>query len=469
MRPATAAERHPALDILMHGRWDDALGRLHAASADVVSRWRLDDLMASVRDRGATAVTIEEIVEELYAVGKPNAGALALAWSRLTCDPRQPTSFWAVLPQLQFALDQADCDAEFDAEVDADLRARIKIWWRAAEGGFTTAKVSIFRLADPEAECWPDPAADLAGADMVPAFGRTSNPQTLFADLGLPTLVVMPKAKSSKLNNFHAAYKDLVDAALPLIVVRDLQRLRMAMHAEFPHAVAAVDLLVRDLREDKPFRIKPAVLVGSPGAGKSRLIRRLADLAGLSVYRYDAASSSDSQFGGTGKAWSNTEPSVPARAVAQSKTANPIVMVDEIEKAAERNFNGRLWDAMLPFLDPETAGRYRDQSLDSELELSAICYISTANDITKLPSPLRDRLRVIKVPTPTLQHLPALAASVMRDLAAQDEARAGDAPLAGDELAVIGKAWAKAGFSMRALQKIVGATLDARDQHAMRH
>jgi ATP-dependent Lon protease len=199
------------------------------------------------------------------------------------------------------------------------------------------------------------------------------------------------------------------------------------------------------------------------------MVRRLADFLRVYVYRYDAASSADSQFGGTSKAWSNTEPSVPARAVAQSKTANPTVLIDEIDKAAARNWNGRLWDALLPFLDRETAVRYRDQSLDCDLDLSMVSYVATANDATKLPSPLRDRFRIIKIPAPTLQHLPALAAHVMRDLAIEDESRQADAPLAGDELAVIAKAWSRAGFSMRALQKIVGATLEARDSHAMRH
>ena len=73
------------------------------------------------------------------------------------------------------------------------------------------------------------------------------------------------------------------------------------------------------------------------------------------------------------------------------------------------------------------------------------------------------------MPTPTLAHLPQLAGQVMRDLAIEDEARAYDAPLASDELANIGKAWERAKFSMRSLQKIVGATLEARDSHAMRH
>jgi ATP-dependent Lon protease len=284
----------------------------------------------------------------------------------------------------------------------------------------------------------------------------------------VPTLVVMPKARASKLNNFHAQYKDLVDAPLPLIVVRDVARIRAALHAEFPHATTAVDLLLRDLREGQPVALKPICLVGSPGCGKSRMVRRLADILRAYVYRYDAASSSDSHFGGTSKAWSNTEPSVPARAVAQCKIANPVVLIDEIDKAAA-NHNGSLHSALLGLLDTETACRYRDQSLDAELDLSRVSYIATANDASKLPPPLRDRFRIVKVAAPTLAHLPQLAAEVMKDLAIGDESRQHDAPLAADELTVIAKAWSKARLSMRALQKIVGATLEARDEFSMRH
>ena len=93
----------------------------------------------------------------------------------------------------------------------------------------------------------------------------------------------------------------------------------------------------------------------------------------------------------------------------------------------------------------------------------------TAGPTSKLPPPLKDRLRIIRVPSPTLAHLPQLAAQVMRDIAIEDEARAHDPPLASDELAVIGKAWQQAGFSMRKLQKIVAATLEARDSYAPRH
>jgi ATP-dependent Lon protease len=455
---------HPALQTLMHSRWDDALGWLHGASTDVAPRWRLDNVMASAIDRAYVQRVIRDLVDDLYARGTPASGALALAWSMLTADPCKPESF-SFLPQLQRAIDHADLEADDDAAV----RERIRIWWHAAQAEWKGSEVSIFRIADIETR--RDPDIDDHDIAPRPPLTRDEPAPSIDADprRSEPTLVVMPGTKATKLNNFHTQYKDIVDAPLPLLVVNEVARIRATLHAEFPHAVTAVDLMMRDLREGRPVTLKPVLLVGSPGCGKSRLVRRLADVLGAFVYRYDAASSSDSQFGGTGKAWSNTEPSVPARAIAQSKTASPIVMVDEIDKAAERNWNGRLWDAMVPFLERETASRYRDQSLDCELDLSMISYIATANDVSKLPAPLRDRFRIVKVPAPTLAHLPKLAANVMRDLAIEDEARQHDAPLATDELDVIGKAWARSRFSMRTLQKIVAATLEARDSYAMRH
>lgn len=78
-------------------------------------------------------------------------------------------------------------------------------------------------------------------------------------------------------------------------------------------------------------------------------------------------------------------------------------------------------------------------------------------------------MRMISVPAPTLQHLPALAAQAMQDLSRKDETRAGDAPLADDELAIIGRAWSASRFSMRTSKAIVRGTLEARDSCAMRH
>ena len=462
---------HPALDALMERRWDDALAVLYAATVTAHGIQTLQSIGNAGGDRDAVQSAIAHLVEHLYAIGTPTSGARALAWQMLTADPRRPASFVKFLPQLQFALDGAD---DIDEQLAAAQRDRIRIWWQAAEGEWTDSDVSIFRIADVETE--RDPDVDDLDLQPSPPPRWTSKgviasvDQALAPEISGPTLVVMPSNKATKLNNYHTAYRDVVGAPMPLVVARDVAGIRDALHAEFPHAVTAVDLLLRDLREGKPAVLKPVILVGSPGAGKSRLVRRLAEGLGIYVFRFDAASATDGHFGGTSKTWGNTEASVPMRAVAQSRSANPVVMIDEIDKAtAAGGHNGSLFSSLSAFTDRETSARYRDQSLDAEVNLSALTFIATANDISKLPSHIRDRFRVIRVPDPTLQHLPALAANVMAEMAAQDEARSGDASLAADELAVIAMAWAKAGFSMRKLQMIVGATLEARDQYAMRH
>jgi ATP-dependent Lon protease len=251
--------------------------------------------------------------------------------------------------------------------------------------------------------------------------------------------------------------------------VRDVQAIRRTLHAEFPHAIAAVDLLFRDLRDGQPVRIKAAILVGSPGCGKSRLIRRMADLCAVGVYRFDGGSSADGiGYGGTPRGWSESTPCVPARAVQAYGIANAIAFVDEIDKACS-NRNGALWSVLLGHLDRETSSRMRDVALESELDLSWIGHLATANSVDPLPEALRDRYRIIRMPSPSLQHLPLLAANVMAELARDDETRIGEPPLGADELSNISEVWQRRKFSMRALTSIIQGTLEARDSCAMRH
>ena len=90
-------------------------------------------------------------------------------------------------------------------------------------------------------------------------------------------------------------------------------------------------------------------------------------------------------FCGTDKRWYTAELCHPFLAIAQAVHANPLWLVDEIEKAGTRTDYGRLWDC-IPGVDP---------ALQINLDLSHVSYIATANDLDPLPLPLRDRFRVI--------------------------------------------------------------------------
>lgn len=237
---------------------------------------------------------------------------------------------------------------------------------------------------------------------------------------------------------------------------------------EFPCAVDVIDFALADLVGRTTVRLRPLLVVGEPGGGKSRFARRLGEVLGLSVWRTDASRSDGAVFGGTDRRWYSAEPCHPFLAVAQGRIANPLVLIDEIEKAGTRSDYGRLWDCMLGFLEPETNARYPDPALQTNLDLSEVSYVATANSLDLLPSPLRDRFRVVTFPKPSQEHLDELLPAVIADLARERGLdRSWVPPLDGVERATVARHWP--GGSVRRLRRIVEAILRERDLRASRN
>lgn len=406
-------------------------------------------------------VLAQKLELHAYDTKRPELG---LAWALIAASLDDPENVRRCMPELDALVREHVSGLPDGSREVRQMMRRLDAWWALAE------TKNDFVFASP-IDC---------AANMIDEEDRVDNERrekaeamvTLrrAAEAAKPGMVVIAKKGSTKFTSDQAVYKDLLDVRLPLVVARDLYGVRNVLMSEYPHAMAAVDLLMRDLREGEPISMKPAILLGDPGSGKSRLVRRLVELLGVGVYRFDCAGSHDGMFSGSPKAWHNSQASVPLRAVVVTRQANPVVMLDEIEKAGTGAHNGSLWSALTPFLERETSSRFRDTGIDADCDLSGVSYVATSNDDRSLPAPLRDRFRVIRVPNPTLVHLPALAQAVLRELAEERNLDLAWVPaFEEDELAVIGKAWARSSFSMRKLQKIVTATLDARDQCAARH
>ena len=200
--------------------------------------------------------------------------------------------------------------------------------------------------------------------------------------------------KNVKLREILAPLKPAINAALPLVEVPALHQARERLLFEFPYASAAIDFALTDLVGRATVRLRPLLLVGDPGSGKTRFACRLGEVLGVSVWREDASRADGAVFGGTDRRWYSAEPCHPFLAVAHGKIANPLVLIDEIEKAGTRSDYGRLWDCLLGFLEPETNVRYPDPALQTNLDLSHVSYVATANSLDPLPAPIRDRFRV---------------------------------------------------------------------------
>ena len=274
--------------------------------------------------------------------------------------------------------------------------------------------------------------------------------------------------KNPKMRELIVPFKGVINTALPLLPVPPLHKVRAQLLFEFPYAELVIDFALADLVGRRTLCLRPLLLVGDAGGGKSRFGRRLGETLGLGVWRTDASRSDGAAFGGTDKRWYSAEPCHPFLAIAQAKHANPLVLIDELEKAATRTDYGRFWDCLLAFLEPETAARYPDPALQTNLQLSEISYVATVNSLDPLPSPLRDRFRVVSFPKPAAGDLDALLPAVTRDLASERglEARWIE-PLTGLERDAIATHWH--GGSVRRLRRVVEAVLRVREKMAPRN
>jgi len=165
-------------------------------------------------------------------------------------------------------------------------------------------------------------------------------------------------------------------------------------------------------------RLQPLLLVGPPGTGKSYWAHLLARLSGCGTGTLDMAGSSDSRtLEGTARGWTNAIPAWPLTVIDAVRTANPVLVVDEIEKAGGSDRHGWPLDALLGMLEPSTAARYYDRCLLGRADLSQCSWIATANSLDGLPRPLLSRLRVIEVSGPEAHHADAVIDAVLADLA----------------------------------------------------
>jgi ATP-dependent Lon protease len=192
----------------------------------------------------------------------------------------------------------------------------------------------------------------------------------------------------------------------------------------------------------------------------------LGQVSGLHVARFDGAGASDSAFSGTPRRWSTGEPSFPLSTLLAARKADGLVILDEVEKGGTSAHNGNFANALLPFLESETARVYPDPYA-GQVDVSRVSFIATANDELLLPKPLRDRFRLLRIPAPTAADLPAICRGVMADLV---EESGSDphwfSPLESDEIDAVGQLWS--GGSVRRLRDIV-ARLIVRRADMPRH
>jgi ATP-dependent Lon protease len=193
-----------------------------------------------------------------------------------------------------------------------------------------------------------------------------------------------------------------------------------ALFDELPNFAEVLEHIRRQLAlcvdSSDDVELPPVLLLGAPGIGKTHFARRVSQLLGTGFGFVPMSSlTAGWVLSGASSQWKNAKPGKVFDTFLNGEYANPVMVVDEIDKASADGQYDPL-GALYELLESQTAMRFIDEFAEVPIDASGAVWFATANDAARIPEPLLNRMHVYEIAPPDAAGAARIACSLYREI-----------------------------------------------------
>ena len=192
------------------------------------------------------------------------------------------------------------------------------------------------------------------------------------------------------------------------------------LYDDLPNFADVLDDIKRQLSlcvtSSDNLELAPILLLGDPGIGKTHFAKRISKLLGTG-FGFISMSSLTAGWiiGGASSQWKNAKPGKVFETFLRGEYANPVMVIDEIDKSAADGTYDPL-GALYSLLEHDTAAEFIDEFVEIPIDASDVVWIATANDARVIPEPILNRMNVYQIEAPDEAAARRIAAVIYREI-----------------------------------------------------